>query len=486
MKNALLGLLLLCMHPLASFSQNDSSAVGKIVSFPSRLLSRIQRKTTSLDQQLTANTSSYLEKMARHEAKLYKKLSAIDSAGARKLFANSAATYSALQQKIRTDTGSAATPFKAQYNPYTDSLRTSLAFLAKEPSLAQNAAAQQASGDLQKLQAKMQDAGAIQTYLSQRKQQISQYLSQYTSPPAGLTKEYQGLTQDLYYYKSQVSQYQAMLSQPDQLEEKALSQLNQVPAFRNFMHNNSQLNVLFGQSANPNSGSPAALAGLQTRDQIGKLVQGQLPTDKSGGSGSSAALQANVQGAQQQLDQLKSRLDKYGAGGEDMDIPNFQPNDQKTKTFWKRLQFGTDLQTTSSTTYFPTITDLGLSLGYRLNGANTVGVGASFKLGWGSGIQHISLSGEGAGLRSFLNIGIKNGFSATGGLEYNYTTPIVSLQQIRSLSYWTQSGLVGLSKTVSLKNRVVKQTRLSLLWDFLSYYQTPRTQAFLFRVGYNF
>jgi len=416
--------------------------------------------------------------MARHEARLYKDLSKVDSTAARQLFGNSQAAYAAWQQKIRTDTGGAASAFKGQYNPYIDSLRTSLAFAAKDAP---------ATADLQQLQAKMVDASAIQNFVSQRKQLINQYLSRYTNLPAslssGLNNEYQGLTRDLYYYKSQVNEYREMLNEPDKLEEKALSQLNALPAWRNFMHNNSQLSVLFGQPALPASasGTAAALAGLQTRDDVTKLIQGQLATPDA-----AAAVQANLQGAQQQLSQLKDRVEKYGSAGSDVDMPDFKPNDQKTKSFLKRLQFGTDLQTSRNNNYFPTVTDIGVSLGYKLSGSSVVGIGGSFKLGWGSGIQHISLSGQGASMRSFLDIRIKGSFSATGGLEYNYTTPIVSFQQIRSLSYWTQSGLVGISKTVSLKNRIFKQTRVSVLWDFLSYQQTPKTQPFLFRMGYNF
>jgi hypothetical protein len=496
MKNSLIGiffLILLC--PKTSSAQTDTGGIAKIVSLPSRLFSRIQAKTTALGNQLTQQTESYLSKMARREAKLQKKLARIDSAGAKQLFANSPATYAALEQKMRTDTGTSGTAYRGEYNPYVDSLRTSLAFLAKNPAVAGSPVgataitsptgitAAASAQSLQQLQAKMQDAGAAQTYLSQRKQQISQYLSRYTSLSGSLTKEYQGYTQDLYYYNQEVSKYKAMLTQPDQLEEKALSQLNQLPAFQKFMQNNSQLSVLFGQPATPNSNTPAALAGLQTREQVGKIIQGQLAT---GGPQSSANVQASIQSAQQQLSQLKSRIEKYGSGGQDMDIPDFQPNEQKTKSFWKRLQLGTDFQTSRNSYNFPTITDLGLSLGYKLNNSNLIGVGASFKLGWGTDIQHISFSGQGVGLRSFVDIKIKSTFSLTGGLEYNYTTPITNLQQFRNSSYWTQSGLIGISKTVSLQNRVFKQTRVSLLWDFLSYYQKPPTQPLLFRVGYNF
>jgi hypothetical protein len=54
------------------------------------------------------------------------------------------------------------------------------------------------------------------------------------------------------------------------------------------------------------------------------------------------------------------------------------------------------------------------------------------------------------------------------------------------LQYWTRSGLIGLSKTVSMKSRVFKKAQLQLLWDFLSYQQVPQTQPLVFRIGYTF
>src|SRR6201991_2267036 len=103
-------------------------------------------------------------------------------------------------------------------------------------------------------------------------------------------------------------------------------------------------------------------------------------------------------------------------------MPDFKPNDQRTKTFWRRLEYGTNFQTTRNNYAFPTTSDLGLSVGYKLSEKSTIGIGASYKLGWGNGIQHIVFSSQGAGVRSFVDVRIKGSFSASGGLEYNYTT----------------------------------------------------------------
>jgi hypothetical protein len=85
-----------------------------------------------------------------------------------------------------------------------------------------------------------------------------------------------------------------------------------------------------------------------------------------------------------------------------------------------------------------------------------------------------------------VDIKIKGSFSASGGLELNHTVPFSSYQQLRQWGDWTKSGLLGITKTISLKSRVFKKTQVQLLWDFLSYQQAPKTQAVIFRIGYNF
>jgi len=246
------------------------------------------------------------------------------------------------------------------------------------------------------------------------------------------------------------------------------------------MKEHSQLAGLFNLPGN--YASAATLNGLQTRDQVAALIQGQIA---AAGPGGAAALQSNIQAAESQLQGYKDKLTKLGNGGGDIDMPDFKPNEQKTRTFWRRLEYGTNFQTTRNNYAFPTVSDFGLSVGYKLSDRSTVGVGASYKLGWGNGIQHIAFSSQGASLRFFVDIKIKGSFSASGGLEYNYTTPFRSFQQLHDWDNWTKSGLIGVSKTVSMKSRVFKKTKVQLLWDFLSYQQRPRAQAVLFRVGYN-
>ena len=472
-------LLFACSYGQSADQAADQTVGDKIAGFPSRFLERIHRKTANLDKDLTRQTEKYLEKIQRREAKLQQKLARLDSNAAKDLFEGSAGKYAALAEKMRTDTGSGKATLSGEYQPHADSLNGMLGFLQQKMPGQRIPGIDGATQELQTLQAKMEDAGQVKEYIRQRRQQIGDYISQHAGMAGALGKEYQDMNQDLYYYSQSVRQYKEMLNDPDKMEEKALSLLNKLPAFQAFMKNNSQLAGLF--SLPSNYGSPASLAGLQTRDQVSALINGQVA---AGGSGGASALQANLETAQSQLDGYKDKLSQLGHGSGDIDMPDFKPNNQKTRTFWRRLEYGANFQTTRNNYYFPTVSDLGLSVGYKINNSSTAGIGASYKLAWGNGIQHVAFSSQGLGLRSFIDVKIKGSFFASGGFEYNYTTPFRSMQQLHKWDDWTRSGLIGISKTVSVKSRVFRKTKVQLLWDFLSYQQAPATRPVLFRIGY--
>ena len=483
--------LLLCLTLTGVSAQSVDSLSGKVMGFPSRLLGRIHSRTAALNRQLTQQTEKMLREMTKQEARLQKKLKAVDPAAAGTLFAGVAQRYAALARQIRADSVLHGRSFSGVYPPYLDSLQGSVAFLHQHPqwlsgsnggpSDKQLTQLASANLQLQALQARMMDADQAKTFIQQRKQQISQYIAQHSNLQSVLTRPLAGMNRQAYYYSQQLREYKEMCSNPDRLSQKALALLNRLPAFQTFMKDHSMLGGLFRVPGN--YGSSQALSGLQTRDQVAQQIQGQV---SAGGAAGPAALQSSLQSAQSQLDGYKSKLSSLGSGNGDLDMPNFKPNDQKTKTFWHRLEYGANFQTTRNNYMFPTVSDFGLSLGYKLGHGNVAGLGASYKLGWGNGIRHVALSSQGVGLRSYVMIKIKGSFSATGGLEYNYETPFSSYQQLKQVQYWTKSGLVGVTKTVAVKSRVFKKTSLSLLWDFLSYQAVPKSQPILFRIGYHF
>ena len=475
---------LLCLACTLSHAQSADTLTGKLANFPSRVFGKIQSQSANINQQLTSQTQRYLARMAQSEQRMQQKLSAVDPNAAKSLFANSQQQYAALGAQIKTDTGNRQTTFSGQYHPYADTLQGAMAFLQSHPQVLTSGTAaklQAASSQFQALQAKMQDADIAKAYVQSRQQQISEYLAAHANVAGILGKPLAGMQEEQVYYTQRVQQYKAMLSDPSALAQQALSMLGRLPAFQSFMTTHSQLGSLFHLPGNYST--PQAVNGLQSKEQVAGLVKSQV---SAGGSGGASALQANLQSAESSLDGYKDKLRQLGLGNGDAQMPKVEPNDQKSKSLLGRLQYSFNFQTTHNSIYYPSLLTLGLGLGYKLGHSNVIGIGASYEMGTGNGINHIAITGNGLGLRSFATIKLKTSFSLYAGLEYNYTTPFTNYQQLRQLQYWTRSGLIGVQKTVSMKSNVFKQTTLALLWDFLSYQEVPQTQPLLFRIGYTF
>lgn len=271
-----------------------------------------------------------------------------------------------------------------------------------------------------------------------------------------------------------------MLHDPDKMEAKALEVLNKVPAFQSFMQKNSMLASLFRLPSN--YGTPQALQGLQTREQI----QQQIATTFSGSNvNPQQYLQQQLQAAQTQLQTLKDKLNKAGGGSSDMTMPDFKNvNNQKTKSFFSRLECGFNIQSGRSNSLLPAISDIALTIGYKVSDGKTLGIGASYKIGWGRGFKDIRLTSEGIGLRGYADIKLKGNIWATGGFEYNYFQHFNSFESIKNLDIWQRSALMGLTKKYKIGKK--REGSFQLLYDFLASRQLPRAQALKFRVGYTF
>lgn len=466
-------LLILVLHTgVLVFSQSKTDSLfGKFD--PQKWTAAIEKKSDQLAEKIIAKSQKTLSKLQRQEEKLYKRmLKTKDSLQARASLEESRTKYQSLRDNLRTP---AITSGAGQYIPKLDTLSTALKFLDQNGI---NGNIRNALTKTQVLTNKFQQAEEIKRFIRERRQQLNEQLNQ-----LGLTKQLKKFNKELYYYSQEVNEYKELLKDSKKAERKALELLSKTNLFKDFMRKNSMLASLFRLPGDPNDPTAQAnLAGLQTRAQVNNLIQQQIA---AGGPNAQAQFRQNLQEAQGKLNELKDKVLKHGAGSSDAEMPEgFKPNNQKTKSFWQRLEYGTNVQTQKATNFFPVTSDIGLSVGYKLNDKSIIGVGASYKMGLGTGWNNLQLSNQGAGLRSFIDWKIKGSFWLSGGYEKNYRTAFNDFDILRNLSSWQQSGLVGLSKVLSLKTKFFKKTKVQLLWDFLSYEQVPRTQPVIFRINY--
>ena len=474
MRIALVLLILLQTAPVFSqTAENTGSTLNTETA--TNFLKIITNKFHKLENNLTNSVDKYLTNLEKQENKLYKKLYKKDSTAAIKIFAAQQAKYKQLKDKLHSADSNAATRKLKEYLPQFDTLKTSLAFL--NTGITQNPAISQtlhtATAQLQQFETKMQIANEIKKQLKQRKEQLTHQLQQY-----GMGKQLMGLNKEVYYYQQQLNEYKDLINNPDKIQQKAIAVLRNSNLYKDFMKKNSFLAQLF--KIPDNYGTPESLVGLQTNADIQALLK-QRTT--GGGPNAQQLVQQQMKQAQQQLKTLKDKVNKLGGSSSNMEMPNFKPNTQKTKTFLQRLEYGVNIQTQRSKYLLPATTDIALTAGYKLNDKSVIGLGAAYKLGWGKDIRQIRLSGQGLNLRSYIDIKLKGNFFITGGYEQNYLYEITRYEQLKDLSAWQQSGLIGLTKKYKIGKKI---NNLQLLWDFLSYQQIPRSEALKFRVGYVF
>lgn len=474
-KYYLIGALIVIIH-CDAHSQSSSISFADNID-PQKWSASVEKKVSKLEDKLIAKSEKTLHKLEKQEEKIYQKeLATKDSVQAREKLVEIQERYKTLEAKLKDPT--TVTPGNVrQYIPHLDTLTTALKFLNRNNSIA---GVNSALARVESFDGKLQQADEIKSFIREREEQLKQEMEQ-----LGLLKQLKQFNREVYYYSEQIKEYKEILSDPDKIEKKAIDVLSRTKLFQDFMRKNSMLASLFRMPGDPNDPVyTASLAGLQTRVQVNNLIQQQI---SSGGPNAMQQFQQNIQQGQSQLQQLRNRITQSGKSSSDDIMPDgFKPNNQKAKSFLKRLEYGTNFQTQKANSFFPVTTDLGLSLGYKLNDKSIIGVGASYKIGLGTGWNHLEFSSQGAGLRSYVDWKIKGSFWLSGGFEANYLTAFKSVQQLKNYSAWQQSGLLGLSKVITINNKFFKKTKIQLLWDFLSYQQIPRTQPVLFRIGYSF
>ncbi|NII28353.1 hypothetical protein HB364_24940 [Pseudoflavitalea sp. X16] len=478
-------LLLLCFT--ATYAQESQPSVyDRVYRLPGKLLDGLTGRVNKVQQNILKQTEKYCRQLARSEKALKKKLARKDSAAANKIFGNTDSIYQQFSNRIQQSAGNNNNAFTNNYSPRLDSLTTAVQFLDKTGVIGQSAqSAQQVKELLTKyseLQGVLNNADVVKQLLAERQQMLQQQLQQWQLP--GL----QQLRKHLYYYQAQMDACKQLWEDPSVLEQKLASLLCKIPQFRQFFDQYSGLGAVFQLPGNTNP--MAANSSLQTRDALNQFLQ----ANNSGNLNLQAQLQNNLP-APTQLNSLNESLlnspstgelvpQQREGGGEA--LPGFKPNHQKVKSFLKRIELGTNIQTTKSSYLFPATSDIALSAGYRLNDKSIVGIGAGGKIGWGKGWNNIDVTGQGISLRSFLDYKIKGNWWLSGGWEYHYQQPVVVVRELQKIDHWKQAGLLGLTKIVPVKMKTFKKYRLQVYYDFLYQYKLPATEPVKFRMGYTF
>ena len=340
------------------FAQSDSSVskATSVTDISSKAISGLQKQYSNLQTKLHTQSAKLLSRMQAKEDKLRRKLQSKDSSKAQEVFNEDITQrFTELKSKL-ADTTKIFNRFPLkEYVPGLDSMQTSLSFLLKNPNLPTDKLEQlqSLSTKLKGLQGELQKANDIQAFVREREAGLKEQLLN-----TGLGKQLTGINKQVYYYQAQLSEYKALLNDKQKLKEKILETVRALPAFQKFWQKNSYLATLFPVPSNtPGSTS---LAGLQTRTSVQNLITQRIGTGGGAGVNPQQYFQQQVGSAQAQINQLKDKLSKFsnGGGSSDMTMPDFNPNEQKTKSFLQRLEYGFNIQSEPRQYNLPMSSDL--------------------------------------------------------------------------------------------------------------------------------
>jgi hypothetical protein len=463
--------ILVCSTVLLRAQAPASLKDSCFLSFPAFFM-KTAAKADHLGERLGGEMEKIMQYVKKRESRIQKKMQNDDAEKAKELLLNAEQKYRELEERLRSKT------LLKRYIPVLDTLLTTLKFL-DTPRQSAAAAPNEHEinivlGKLNDLQDKFGKADVIQSFLEERRQFLEGRINQ----PC-FAKDIKKISKQVYYFGEKLNECRVALDDPGRAIRKVIKLISESKVFRDFLRKNSLLASLFPipyATGDPLQGTN--FTGLQTREQLNSIIRQQLPD-----ANARDLFHHNLQEAQTQLDKWKVKILECRKNNSNDLVPgNFKPNNQKTKSFFQRIEIGINVQTQKARGFLPVASDFGLSFGYKLNDRSVVGIGTSYKLGLGRNWNHLRITCEGMGLRSFIDGQLKGNLWLTAGYEMNHQA---FFDGSKNISAWRQSGLVGISKLIVGRNKILKKTKLQFLWDFLSYQRQPRSQPLLMRAAYN-
>lgn len=424
---------------------------------PDKYLTHVNTSTNKYQARINKCSDKALASMIKQEKRIQRKLQRIDPVAANRLFTDS---LTKIRNRMRSKVLS-ATPASG----FLDTTHLSLQFLEKfgnQPQLGNTL------NSVQELQGKLQQTEQLKSYIDSRRKELQDQLSQYTS----FTKELNKINKEAYYYRQHLSEYKSTFEDHQKIQARAIELLKKLPAYNDFIARNSQLAGLFNLSSNYNE--TRSLEGLQVRSQVEQLLQQRIGTDPNARSM-----------ATDQVNQARDRFNEFKSKFPQLDntdqMPDFKPNEMKTKSIWSRLEPGGNLQFQKANYYFPTLTDIAGQIAYRFTTKGSAGLGASYRIGMGEGWNKIHITHQGMGLRSFVDWKLKGSFYINGGYELTKTSNINNNDNLRNWNGWMSSALIGINRKQKVGPKLFLNTMI--LYDFLASNQ-PKTDKIKIRIGY--
>lgn len=459
------------------FSQRDSTSLENI---PLKFITNSSKKIQNYSNAVSSKTDKTLSKLIKWENKIKSILERTNPKVAASLFNENHISFQQIKQRVNSGLDF-ANKVPAQYNQYKDEFTTKIKYIYTQKDELdvkfnnEISTAKRATDSLEKVSLKLNNVEEL--IKERRKELITELLH------TGNLKFLKKINKEVFYYNEKITTLKASFNDVSKFDQTVLEMMNKIPACKTFLMKNSEQAGLFGMS-NFSINEPLGVGvsipiinGLSTRAGLQGFINSNVPNIQNVNLGN--LLKSKITAPNNDISNFlnKKKVDNLG-------LPEFKVNSQKSKSFWKRIEISTDVQFKRTTSSLPNTTDIGLNIGYKLNDKSTTGLGIGYKLGMGTGLDKIKFTSEGVGLRSFIKWKLSKGFDIQGGLELEYYSHFSKIQQLSVYDNWNKLGLIGISKNYKINKKLKGSFKL---FCNVFYKENPtQNQPFIFRTGYSF
>jgi hypothetical protein len=468
--------------PFSLFAQTDT--LNEIRKQANKYISQVNRKAVIYKERIGGRIEKTLGRLARWEQKIGEQLQNRHPEIFEQLFGNGRLTFATLLENYGNKSKK-LDGYSSRFDDYRDKVNGTVLYLKERDKLMGENAKKRLSvtnEHLTDLDTAVQDSESLTQIIKERRRQLVEVAYKYI----GQRKYFNKINKEAFYYTEAMGNYRELFSDKKKQEETLLALVQKIPGYQTFIEANSQLASLFGLPMGYR-GSTQISGGLQTRSGVNALIRTQMA---AGGSNAMQMVQQNMQQAQAALTNLKSKLNKMGGQSSDVEMPDFVPNQQRTKSFWQRIEIKTDLQANRGSRFLPNTADLAAGLAFKIDDKKQIGSQLVYKAGLGNGLHNIKLTHQGIGYRFYTDLKLKGSFWLTAGYENHYFSTFKNFRELETVNNWQTSALAGLSKKWKLKKkggsaRLLAGGEMKILYDFL-WNKKPGGQRIVWRTGISF
>ena len=270
-----------------------------------------------------------------------------------------------------------------------------------------------------------------------------------------------GIEKQVFYSKGKMKVFKDMEEEPTLAEDKAMEYLQGSAGFDKYMSSTgggqSVMQSVLGKDA-----KQLEQMGYQTKQQMQKSMEGKFGSNLGDVSKQMGGSMAQWQEQQKKIGELKQTRQALKQVGS-IDKPSFKVNPMRGLPFFKRLERQYSWQTSrAANAAKPALFEASAMLGFKHTPRLTYGVGLAYTEGLGQDWQHIHLSFQGIGYRTFgkwewqYGIGVYVGYERVYKSRAFYADKPQETEGIatrHNTQKYTESVLIGLSKKYNINTK---------------------------------